>query len=144
MTKLTHDEINQIIDSVTNDNAKVVCERMYNEVTKSIGDNPYFKKFIDACFNDIYKIEIDSIKNNFNTYFRFPFVKKIDVVMVKNIIDDRRKIHENLNTFYAAPRHNNHLIQAAVNDIITKSVEISFMEKLAEYLATKALRPRRN
>lgn len=142
MTKLTQDEINQIID-LTKDNAKAACERIYNETIKSIGDNPYFKKIIDTCFDEIYDIEIKSMKSDLNSFFKYPFVKGISVQMIHNIMEGRRKIHNGLTQFYIAPRHNNHLMQAAVSDIITKSVEIAFTEKLAEYLATKVLQPRR-
>lgn len=130
MTQLTHDEINRIIDSAK-PHAKIVCDRIYNKTAEQIGGNITFKALLDeSLFDQICEIEIKSIKDCFNMYFRKN--TNISVVEIKELLDARKYIKNNACSIAQCGSGNK--LTKIVVDSIDISVGYAFVEKLADYI----------
>ena len=129
MIQLTHEEINNIIN-LTKPYVKEVCDRIYNKAVEDIGRNDYFKSIIDRSFEKICEIEIENIKNLFNSYFIPNQCHNIS-------IDDIEKSLHNYNPvccITARGGRSGGKMLHATSVIINKSVKQAFVEKLAEYI----------
>lgn len=130
MKRLTNNEINNILDSVK-PHAKIVCDRIYNEVINSgIEEKKAFKTLIDMCFNDVAEITIGALKDDFNAYFELSKYSTIDITEIYLFMNTQKLFK----TKSMESETDENLLSNAILTIIDKSVYGAFVEKLAEYL----------
>lgn len=132
MKTLTREQINEIID-LSIPKAKGICDNMYDEAVKTVGDNEHFKNLLDKSFDSNHMISVKTLRDNFNNYFdTFGDSIRIEDIytFMKNIEDKRNS------TFVLFSRQNGKMIRS-MSILIDKSVELAFTNTLAEYMGVE-------
>ena len=97
-----------------------------------IGGNDNFKSIIDRSFDPISEMEIDALKEYFNSYFNLAETSDITSKKIVELIKERKSIQYSFNI---SSRNSGKLIKSASGSIINKRVIIAFCDKIAEYFS---------
>ena len=128
MINLTQKELYEIIDSLK-PHAKKICDDIYTETAKEIGDNKQFKTILDNSFNPIVEMEIEGLKNYFNTYFSLTNFSEISIEKIIKLISIRG------NTYAAQIRRKEgKILTRGTTAIIHRAATRGFIENLCECL----------